>query len=215
MSNPMELVDKIKDFIHTVLAGSDNARIESALLSSVDVLAEMCQYQGLDVEAEIHHKIDEMKPKPITRNEEMNLVQLTNKIITGIELLAEDYGAIPGTPDYAKKLKRMSKILAKPEALIDKVLRKDIGEEWKAVKAHPSYKISNYGRVIGLNGKVLSTYIDCYGREIVDPQTGNGKHKHLHIRAAVINAFIKPKKGQRVKYMYGQKVNTVYHLGIV
>jgi len=51
--------------------------------------------------------------------------------------------------------------------------------------------------------------------EIVDPQTGNGKHKHLHIRAAVINAFIKPKKGQKVKYMYGQKVNTVYNLGIV
>ncbi|WP_405326418.1 hypothetical protein [Fibrobacter sp.] len=145
----------------------------------------------------------------------MELVQLTNKIITGIELLAEDYNAVPGCPDYAKKLRRMSKVLAKPESIIDKVLRKEIGEEWKAVKAHPTYKISNFGRVIGRNGKVLSTYIDCYGREIVDPQTENGKHKHLHIRAAVINAFIHPKKGEKVKYMHGQKVNTVYNLGIV
>ncbi len=145
----------------------------------------------------------------------MNFQQLTNKIITGIELLAEDYAAVPGTADYNKKLRRMAKVLAKPESLIDKVLRKEIGEEWKSVKAHPSYKISNYGRVIGLNGKVLSTYIDCYGREIVDPQIGNGKHKHLHIRAAVINAFIKPKKGQKVQYMHGQKVNTVYNLGVV
>ena len=176
-------------------------------------LMSMCPGIDIDAEREIERRQKEVQPS--TRTEEMNLAQLTNKIITGIEILAEDCGAVPGTPDYAKKLKRMSKILAKPESLIDKVLRNDIGEEWKAVKAHPSYKISNYGRVIGLNGKVLSTYIDCYGREIVDPQTGNGKHKHLHIRAAVINAFIKPKKGQRVKYMYGQKVNTVYHLGIV
>ena len=211
----MELVDKIKDFIHAILAKCDNAYLESALLSGVDTLAEQCQYHGMDIEAEIHHRMDELNTKPITRKDNMELVQLTNKIITGIELLAEDYNAVPGCPDYAKKLRRMSKVLAKPEAIIDKVLRKDIGEEWKAVKAHPSYKISNYGRVIGLNGKVLSTYIDCYGREIVDPQIGNGKHKHLHIRAAVINAFIHPKKGEKVKYMHGQKVNTVYNLGIV
>ena len=215
MSNPMELVEKIKDFIHAILAGSDSAYLESALLSGVDTLAEQCQYHGLDIEAEIHHRMDELKTKPITRKDNMELVQLTNKIITGIELLAEDYNAIPGCPDYAKKLRRMSKVLAKPEAIIDKVLRKEIGEEWKAVKAHPTYKISNFGRVIGRNGKVLSTYIDCYGREIVDPQTENGKHKHLHIRAAVIKAFIKPKKGQKVKYLYGQKINTVYNLGIV
>lgn len=215
MSNPMELVDKIKDFIHAKLAGSDNACIESALLIGVDTLAEQCQYHGLDIEAEIHHRIDEMKPKPITRKYDMNLVQLTNKIITGIELLADEYNAVPGAPDYDKKLRKMSKILARPTNTIDMVLRKNIGEEWKAVKAHPTYKISNFGRVIGRNGKVLSTYIDCYGREIVDPQTENGKHKHLHIRAAVINAFIKPKKGERVKYLYGQKINTVYNLGIV
>lgn len=215
MSNPMELVDNIKDFIHAILAKYDNAYLESALLSGVDTLAEQCQYHGLDIEAEIHHRMDELKTKPITRKDNMELVQLTNKIITGIELLAEDYNAVPGCPDYAKKLRRMSKVLAKPESLIDKVLRKEIGEEWKAVKAHPTYKISNFGRVIGRNGKVLSTYIDCYGREIVDPQTENGKHKHLHIRAAVINAFIHPKKGEKVKYMHGQKVNTVYNLGIV
>lgn len=215
MSNPMELVDKIKDFIHAILAKGDNAYLESALLRGVDTLAEQCQYHGMDIEAEIHHRMDELNTKPITRKDNMELVQLTNKIITGIELLAEDYNAVPGCPDYAKKLRRMSKVLAKPEAIIDKVLRKDIGEEWKAVKAHPTYKISNFGRVIGRNGKVLSTYIDCYGREIVDPQTENGKHKHLHIRAAVINAFIHPKKGEKVKYMHGQKVNTVYNLGIV
>lgn len=215
MSNPMELVDKIKDFIHAILAKCDNTYLESALLCGVDTLAEQCQYHGLDIEAEIHHRMDELNTKPITRKDNMELVQLTNKIITGIELLAEDYNAVPECPDYAKKLRRMSKVLAKPESLIDKVLRKEIGEEWTSVKNHPTYKISNFGRVIGRNGHVLSTYIDCYGREIVDPQTENGKHKHLHIRAAVIKAFIKPKKGQKVKYLYGKKINTVYNLGII
>lgn len=145
----------------------------------------------------------------------MNLVSLTNKIITGIELLGEDYEATPDTPGYGKKIRRISKILNQSIKTVDMVLRKSIGEEWKSVNAHPTYKISNFGRVIGRNGHVLSTYIDSYGRELVDPQTTNGKHKHLHIRAAVINAFIKPKKGQRVQYLYGNKINTVYNIGIV
>jgi len=180
------------------------------MLSKADI-SMMSSLHGVDVEAEMLMK----QNKQSTRKTDMNLVQLTNKIITGIELLADEYNAVPGAPDYDKKLRKMSKILARPTSTIDMVLRKNIGEEWKAVKAHPTYKISNFGRVIGRNGKVLSTYIDCYGREIVDPQTENGKHKHLHIRAAVINAFIKPKKGERVKYLYGQKINTVYNLGIV
>jgi hypothetical protein len=178
---------------------------------SKDDISMMSSRHGVDVEAEMLMT----QNKQSTRKTDMNLVQLTNKIITGIELLADEYNAVPGAPDYDKKLRKMSKILARPTSTIDMVLRKNIGEEWKAVKAHPTYKISNFGRVIGRNGKVLSTYIDCYGREIVDPQTENGKHKHLHIRAAVINAFIKPKKGERVKYLYGQKINTVYNLGIV
>lgn len=149
------------------------------------------------------------------KEDQMNLINLTNKVITSIELLAGDYEADPCKENYTKKVNRIAKILDKPSSLVDKVIRKAIGEEWKSVKNHPTYKISNFGRVIGRNGHVLSTYIDCYGREIVDPQTENGKHKHLHIRAAVIKAFIKPKKGQKVKYLYGQKINTVYNLGIV
>lgn len=203
------------EFIHTLLTERGLDDIEPQLLSGVDELVMMSQYHGMDIDAEIEDRINKINIKKATRKDDMNLVQLTNKIITGIELLAEDYNAVPGSPDYAKKLRRMSKVLAKPESTIDMVLRKNIGEEWKAVKAHPTYKISNFGRVIGRNGKVLSTYIDCYGREIVDPQTENGKHKHLHIRAAVINAFIHPKKGEKVKYIHGQKVNTVYNLGIV
>jgi hypothetical protein len=207
--------EKLTESIRTLLTERGLGDIAPKLLSGIDELVMMSQYHGVDIEAEVEHRINELNTKQSTRKDDMELVQLTNKIITGIELLAEDYNAVPGCPDYAKKLRRMSKVLAKPEAIIDKVLRKDIGEEWKAVKAHPTYKISNFGRVIGRNGKVLSTYIDCYGREIVDPQTENGKHKHLHIRAAVINAFIHPKKGEKVKYMHGQKVNTVYNLGIV
>lgn len=207
--------EKLTEFIHTLLTERGLDDIEPQLLSGVDELVMMSQYHGMDIDAEIEDRINKINIKKATRKDDMNLVQLTNKIITGIELLAEDYNAVPGSPDYAKKLRRMSKVLAKPESTIDMVLRKNIGEEWKAVKAHPTYKISNFGRVIGRNGKVLSTYIDCYGREIVDPQTENGKHKHLHIRAAVINAFIHPKKGEKVKYIHGQKVNTVYNLGIV
>lgn len=207
--------EKLTEFIHTLLTERGLDDIEPQMLSGVDELVMMSQYHGMDIDAEIEDRINKINIKKATRKDDMNLVQLTNKIITGIELLAEDYNAVPGSPDYAKKLRRMSKVLAKSESTIDMVLRKNIGEEWKAVKAHPTYKISNFGRVIGRNGKVLSTYIDCYGREIVDPQTENGKHKHLHIRAAVINAFIQPKKGEKVKYIHGQKVNTVYNLGIV
>jgi hypothetical protein len=145
----------------------------------------------------------------------MQLQHLTNKIITSIELLAEDYKAVPGETGYGAKVRRISKILGHGVKTVDMVLRKSIGEEWKTVKSHPTYKISNYGRVIGRNGTILSTFYDCYGREIVDPMTENGKHKHLHIRSAVINAFIKPKRGQKVQYLYGNKINTVYNLGIV
>jgi len=143
-----------------------------------------------------------------------NLVNITNKIITSIEMLAEDYGAVPGSQDYMKHVRRIAKILNQPSKIVDMVVRKNIGEEWKTVKAHPSYKISNYGRVLGKSGMVLSSYIDCYGREIVDPQTTNGRHKHLHIRSAVIKAFIKPKRGERVEYLYGNRINTVHNLGI-
>lgn len=145
----------------------------------------------------------------------MNMNQLTNKLITSIELLGEDYEATPGTKDYMGKVRRIAKIIDQPTKVVDMVLKKAIGEEWKAVKNHPTYKISNFGRVIGRNGTVMSTFYDCYGREIVDPMTENGKHKHLHIRSAVIKAFIKPKKGQRVQYLHGEKINTVYNLGIV
>lgn len=146
----------------------------------------------------------------------MNLLfNLTNKTITSIELLAEDYGAMPGDKNYMATVRRISRILLQPAKLVDMVVRKNIGEEWKPVKAHPNYKISNFGRVIGKSGIVLSSYIDKYGREVVDPQTVPNKHKHLHIRAAVINAFIKPAKGQRVEYLYGNKINTIYNLGIV
>ena len=146
----------------------------------------------------------------------MNLLfNLTNKTITSIELLAEDYGAMPGDKNYTSKVRRISRILLQPMKLVDMVVRKNIGEEWKPVKTHPTYKISNFGRVIGRNGTVLSSYIDKYGREVVDPQIGPNRHKHLHIRSAVINAFIKPRKGQRVEYLYGNKINTIYNLGIV
>lgn len=146
----------------------------------------------------------------------MNLLfNLTNKTITSIELLAEDYGAMPGDKNYMATVRRISRILLQPAKLVDMVVRKNIGEEWKPVKTHPTYKISNFGRVIGRNGTVLSSYIDKYGREVVDPQIGQNRHKHLHIRAAVINAFIKPRKGQRVEYLYGNKINTIYNLGIV
>lgn len=145
----------------------------------------------------------------------MNFESLTNKIITSIEMLAEDYGSKPGSANYPRMIRRISKILDVPAFTVDMVLSKNIGEIWKKIADHPTYKISNFGRVIGRNGHVLSTYIDSYGREIVDPQTDNGKHKHLHIRSAVIKAFIKPRKGQKVEYLHGNKINTIYNLGIV
>ena len=78
------------------------------------------------------------------KEDQMNLINLTNKVITSIELLAGDYEADPSKENYTKKVNRIAKILDKPSSLVDKVIRKAIGEEWKSVKNHPTYKISNY-----------------------------------------------------------------------
>ena len=60
----------------------------------------------------------------------MNLLfNLTNKTITSIELLAEDYDAMPGDKNYMATVRRISRILLQPAKLVDMVVRKNIGEE--------------------------------------------------------------------------------------
>ena len=111
--------EKLTESIRTLLTERGLGNIAPKLLSDIDELVMMSQYHGVDIEAEVEYRINELNTKQSTRKDDMELVQLTNKIITGIELLAEDYNAVPGCPDYAKKLRRMSKVLAKPESLID------------------------------------------------------------------------------------------------
>lgn len=140
---------------------------------------------------------------------------LHNKNITMIETIADHIGAVPGQPCYVKKIGLIAGMLDIKRDLVDAVIRHGINEEWKPIKGFPGYKISNYGRVIGLNGSIVSSYFSKAGHmEIVDPFTASGKRMHLSLKKAIIQAFYpkSPKKTKDYTYRDGKRINTCYYI---
>lgn len=140
---------------------------------------------------------------------------LNNKNITMIENLAEHLGAVPGSKNYVKKIGLIAGMLDIKRDLVDAVIRHDVNEVWKPIKGFSGYKISNYGRVIGLNGSILSSYFSKDGHmEIVDPLTLSGKRMHLSLKKAIIQAFYPKSSKTTREYAYrdGMRVNTCWYI---
>lgn len=143
---------------------------------------------------------------------------LYNALITNIEAKAADCGAVPGTRGYKARVAELAIAFDLHKDTIDAVITKKIGETWKTIKPNfPLYKISSFGRVRGINGNILRSYHSKSGTELVDPYDLNGKRKHLSIKRAVSEMFLRkpnPRKNEKVRYRTSRPYNTVANLTV-
>jgi hypothetical protein len=140
--------------------------------------------------------------------------KLNNKLITSVEEMAEQFQVNPTVRGYKSKINRIRKVANVNFETVEAIINHNIGEEWKPCPRFSNYKISNYGRVLGLNGTFVSSYVNKAGVERIDPYLPNRKRCHMSIKVAVSTAFLKPKAGQKVKYNTDAHINTVHHLVI-
>ena len=139
--------------------------------------------------------------------------KLTNRTITMAEKMAADLKAVPGERGYSQRISRIHNMLHINVETVDAIINKNIGEKWKAIPGYESYKVSNYGRLIGMNGTLITSYISKSGIEIFDPYLSDrSKRRHLAVKSAIARAFLRPKKFQKVVYSGSDKINTIHHL---
>jgi len=139
--------------------------------------------------------------------------KLTNRTITMAEKMAADLKAVPGERGYSQRISRIHNMLHINVETVDAIINKNIGEKWKAIPGYESYKVSNYGRLIGMNGTLITSYISKSGIEIFDPYLSDrSKRRHLAVKSAIARAFLRPKKYQKVVYSGSDKINTIHHL---
>ena len=141
--------------------------------------------------------------------------KLTNRTITMAENMAKDLHAVPGERGYSSRISRIHNMLHINVETVDAIIQKNIGEKWKAVPGYECYKVSNYGRLIGINGTLITSYISKSGIEIFDPYLpSRERRRHLAVKTAIARAFMRPKKNQKVVYSGSDKINTIHHLVI-
>lgn len=139
--------------------------------------------------------------------------KLTNRTITMAEKMAADLKAVHGERGYSQRISRIHNMLHINVETVDAIINKNIGEKWKAIPGYESYKVSNYGRLIGMNGTLITSYISKSGIEIFDPYLSDrSKRRHLAVKSAIARAFLRPKKYQKVVYSGSDKINTIHHL---
>ena len=139
--------------------------------------------------------------------------KLTNRTITMAEKMAADLKAVPGERGYSQRISRIHNMLHINVETVDAIINKNIGEKWKEIPGYESYKVSNYGRLIGMNGTLITSYISKSGIEIFDPYLSDrSKRRHLAVKSAIARAFLRPKKCQKVVYSGSDKINTIHHL---
>ncbi len=138
--------------------------------------------------------------------------KLTNRIITIAEKMAVDLNAVPGERGYRSRISRIHNMLHISLETVDAIINKKIDEKWKSVPGYESYKVSNYGRLRGLNGDLITSYISKSGIEIFDPYLPDRRRRHLAVKTAITRAFLRPKKNQKVTYNTSEKINTIHHL---
>jgi hypothetical protein len=141
--------------------------------------------------------------------------KLTNRTITMAENMAAELKAVPGERGYSARISRIHNMLHINVETVDAIITKNIGEKWKAIPGYESYKVSNYGRLIGINGTLITSYISKSGIEIFDPYLSDrSKRRHLAVKSAIARAFLRPKKFQKVVYSGSDKINTIHHLAV-
>lgn len=145
----------------------------------------------------------------------IEFAKLTNRIITMAENMAADMNAVPGARGYSARISRIHNMLHISLETVDAIINKKIDEKWKSVPGYESYKVSNYGRLRGLNGTLITSYISKAGIEIFDPYLPDRRRRHLAVKTAITRAFLRPKKNQKVMYNSSEKINTIHHLVIV
>ena len=138
--------------------------------------------------------------------------KLTNRIITMAEKMAADMNAVPCEHGYNSRISRIHNMLHISLETVDAIINKKIDEKWKPVPGYESYKVSNYGRLRGLNGNLITSYISKSGIEIFDPYLPDRRRRHLAVKTAITRAFLRPKKNQKVTYSSSEKINTIHHL---
>ena len=138
--------------------------------------------------------------------------KLTNRIIKKKKKMAADMNAVPGEHGYNSRISRIHNMLHISLETVDAIINKKIDEKWKSVPGYESYKVSNYGRLRGLNGNLITSYISKSGIEIFDPYLPDRRRRHLAVKTAITRAFLRPKKNQRVTYSTSEKINTIHHL---
>lgn len=141
--------------------------------------------------------------------------KLSNRSITLVEFMAEKLGAVPGQPCYQARVGRIHNMLRISNKVVDAIIRKDIGEQWKPIPGYENYKVSNFGRIMGLAGDLVTPYLSKAGVEIFDPYMPDGRRRHLAIKTAIARAFFGTPKGQSMGYREKAGLNSVYNLKFV
>ena len=140
---------------------------------------------------------------------------ISGQKITMIENAAKESGMKKGAHGISAFVKTMGEKTGLNKDTILAIMNKEIGEEWKRISARFSnYSISNYGRVMGKGGKIMSTYINSGNRETFDPYDKEGKRSHVYLKYAIANLFLKMKKNEVASYIGEQRINSVHNIAI-
>ena len=86
-----------------------------------------------------------------------------------------------------------------------------VKEEFRVVDRNRKYKVSNYGNVIGVKGRLLKKCLNAYGYPKVslwDSITNTKEEVTIHILVA--EAFLYKKQGMTVNHKDGNKQNNYY-----
>lgn len=144
----------------------------------------------------------------------ITLETLSPSIISRIEREATKAKLSREKRGYKTGIVTIAQMVGTTKDNVDAVINAEIGETWKTIKPRFNrYKISNFGRVKGPAGTILSSYVSKSGTELVDPYDVDGNRKHLSIKKAVCDAFMKkPKKNEKIRYKSGARINTVLNL---
>lgn len=142
---------------------------------------------------------------------------ITSEKITTIETAAQKAGMKKGAPGIMKFVKEMNACTGLNKDTIVAIMSHEIGEQWAKLSTRfNKYKVSNYGRVMGQRGTIMSTYMNGSNIETFDPYDKDRKRAHIYVKNAVSSLFLKMKKNEVAQYKSETKRhNTVHNLEIV